>query len=322
MSGSVEKCVKCGICEMVCPSELSALQAIDRDRCGVHYDEVVNCTTCNRCVASCPAGVSITKAIERMRNRVNTPGYLETLTNISTYGASIVPAQPLAVETKSCRVAYFAGCLTNYRLPDIAEAVCHTLDYLGIEFTRIPEVCCGSPLNRIGRFDLAKTMLDKNIGVMKSLGVETIVTSCPGCTSTLMEYQDDFDVVHYLDLYDRYGLFRELERSDKKATMQYPCHLYRNVSPYTMVAAERILSAMYVYERLPEPDRCCGAGGGVRRNDVRLSRRLKARRADEVRTLGADEVVTACPQCRIHLSEDVPGVTELSILVARNLGFR
>ncbi len=88
-----------------------------------------------------------------------------------------------------------------------------------------------------------------------------------------------------------------------------------------MVAAERLLSAMGDYVKLPEPDRCCGAGGGVRRNDVLLARRLRARRADEVKALGADEVVTACPQCRIHLSEGLPGVTDLSILIARNLGF-
>jgi fumarate reductase (CoM/CoB) subunit B len=267
-------------------------------------------------------GVGITKALERMRNPLTTKGYSETLANISTYGASIVPAQPLVVDSKNRNVAYFAGCLTNYRLPDIAVAVGYTLDYLGIEFTRVPEVCCGSPLNRIGRFDLAKTMLEKNLDAMRALGVETIVTSCPGCTSTLMEYQDEFDVLHYLDLYDRYGLWRELERADEKVTMQYPCHLYRNVSPYTMVAAELLLSAMYDYKRLPEPDRCCGAGGGVRRNDVGLSRRLKARRIDEIKALNVNEVVTACPQCRIHLSEDLPEVTDLSILVARRLGHK
>jgi fumarate reductase (CoM/CoB) subunit B len=94
------------------------------------------------------------------------------------------------------------------------------------------------------------------------------------------------------------------------------------VSPYTMVAAEQLLSKMYDYARLPEPDRCCGAGGGVRRNDVGLSRRLKARRVGEIKALDVDEVVTACPQCRIHLSEDLPGVTDLSILVARSLGYR
>jgi Fe-S oxidoreductase len=41
-----------------------------------------------------------------------------------------------------------------------------------------------------------------------------------------------------------------------------------------------------------------------------------------VRALDAEEVVTACPQCRMHLSEDLPGVTDLSILVARNLGLK
>jgi fumarate reductase (CoM/CoB) subunit B len=135
-----------------------------------------------------------------------------------------------------------------------------------------------------------------------------------------MEYQDEFEVLHYLDLYDRYSLWRELKLKDGRATLQYPCHLYRNVSPYTMVAAERLLSAMYDYVRLHEPDRCCGAGGGVRRNDVGLSRRLKVRRVDEIKALDVNEVVTACPQCRIHLSEDLPGTTDLSILIARSLG--
>lgn len=307
---------------MVCPSELSALRAIDLARTGRSAGEVVNCTTCNRCVASCPAGVSITKAIERMREQMTTPGYGETLSNISTYGVSIVPSQPLAVATKRSSVAYFAGCLTNYRQQEIARAVEYTLGYLGVNFTRIPEVCCGSPLNRIGRFDMAKSLLERNLASFRSLGVETIVTSCPGCTSTLLEYQDEFDVLHYLDLYDRYGLWRELKHDGRRATMQYPCHLYRNVSSYTMVAAEHLLSAMCDYVRLPEPARCCGAGGGVRRNDIGLSRRLRARRIDEIKALAVDEVATACPQCKIHLSESLPEITELSVLVARNLGFR
>ena len=319
---SEENCVKCGICEMVCPSDLSALRCLDRDRSRRSAAEVVNCTTCNRCVASCPAGIGITKAIERMRDGATTPGYNETLANIATHGASIVPAGPITVEPKNSNVAYFAGCLTNYRLPEIARAVEFTLGYLGIGFTRVPEVCCGSPLNRIGRFELAKTLLGRNLDALRALGVETIVTSCPGCTSTLLEYQDEFDVLHYLDLYDRYGLWRELKPADEKATLQYPCHLYRNVSPYTMAAAERLLAAMYGYARLPEPDRCCGAGGGVRRNDVGLSRRLKARRVAEIKELGVGQVVTTCPQCKIHLSEDVPQVTDLSVLVALNLGFR
>lgn len=315
-----QQCVKCGICESVCPSLLSPLRALDFGRAGALPGEVVNCTTCNRCVASCPAGVQITKAIERMRRPISTPGYCETLSNIDTYGTSVVPAPLPAVEARRCSVAYFAGCLTCHRLPDIAGAVTSTLGYLGIEHTRVPEVCCGSPLNRIGRFDLAEKMLRRNLDTLRSYGVETVITSCPGCTSTFLEYQDEFSVFHYLDIYDRYGLYRELSDQGGRATLQYPCHLYRNVSPYTMIAAERLLSAMYGYVRLPEPDRCCGAGGGVRRNDIGLSRGLRARRADEIRSIGPDIVVTTCPQCKIHLSEDVPGVAELAVLVARNLG--
>lgn len=314
-----DMCVKCGICEMVCPSRLSALRAMDLERSGTQAEEAVACTTCNLCVASCPRGVQITKAIERMRESMATKGYNETLANIEKYECSIVPEKPLKAVLRKCDTAYFAGCLTCYRQRDIGEAIGYTLDRLGIEFTRIDEVCCGSPLNRIGRFDMAKKLLEKNLSQLRSLGVERVITSCPGCTSTFLEYQDEMEVIHYLDLYEQEDIERMLMREPLKATLQYPCHLYRNVSPYSMVVAERVLGAMFDYERMPRPDSCCGAGGGVRRNDLSLSRELKQKKVSDVLAMDVDIVASACPQCNIHLSEDIPGITDLSILVARRL---
>src|SRR5271157_153139 len=314
-----DRCVKCGICEMVCPSFLSALRSLDMERSARPPAEVVNCTTCNRCVASCPVGVPITKAIERMRDNIMTPGYMETLDYITRYGASVVPDIELHVRPKECKVAYFAGCLTNYRLRKIADAVSFTLDFMGIEHTRLPEVCCGSPLNRIGRFDQAREMLEKNMQQFRKLGVETIVTSCPGCTSTLLEYQDEIEVVHYLDLYDAHDIYGALKKEGYRATIQYPCHLYRNVSPYTMKIAEKVLRSMCDYVPLDEPERCCGAGGGVRRNDIGLARKLKRKKVDDINAISPDVVAVVCPQCSIQLSENFSNVKDLSILVARNL---
>lgn len=317
-----ELCVKCGICEMVCPSRLSALRALDMSRSREVSPEVVNCTTCNKCVAACPRGVAVTKAIEKMRGSISTGGYDETLRNIATYHYSIVPDVPLKVDPRPCKTAYFAGCLTCHRQRQIADAVLFTLDRLGIEYTRIHEVCCGSPLNRIGRFDQAKKMLERNMNELRSLGVETVITSCPGCTSTFLEYQDEFEVVHYLDLYDHYNIYSMLTHNSMTATMQYPCHLYRNVSPYTMVVAEKLLGCMYDYIRLPDPESCCGAGGGVRRNDPALSRKLKAKKVKDILSIAPDIIASACPQCNIHLSEDLPGVVDISVLVADNLRSR
>lgn len=313
------KCIKCGVCEMVCPSTLSALRLIDNKRSlNPPLPEALDCTTCNACVAACPMGVHITKSIEKMRDYFKTPGYGETLYNISMYGASIVPDGRPKVSPRLCKTAYFAGCLTGYRLQHISDAVTRTLDYLGIEFTRIDERCCGSPLNRIGRFDLAREMLEKNLRQFRELGVETIITSCPGCTSTLLEYQDEFEVLHYLDLYDSYDIYGALRKEPYRATLQYPCHLYRNVSPYTMRVAEKILKKMCDFMPLEEAERCCGAGGGVRRNDIGLARMLKMRKADNIRRLSPDVVAVACPQCSIQLSEDARA-EDLSVLVARNL---
>jgi fumarate reductase (CoM/CoB) subunit B len=263
-------------------------------------------------------GVGITKAIERMRNNFLTPGYQETLHNISAYGSSVVPASRLTVTPKRCRTAYFAGCLTNYRLGAIADAVTYTLGRMGVEFTRIEETCCGSPLNRIGRFDLAREALEKNLCKLRSLGVERVVTSCPGCTSTLLECQDEFEVLHYLDLYDSCGILNELKKEGYKATLQYPCHLYRNVSPYTMKVAEKAMKRMCDYVPMDEPDHCCGAGGGVRRNDAGLARALKSGKMADIRALSPDVVAVVCPQCCLQISEDYPA-EDLSILIARNL---
>lgn len=314
-----EKCIKCGVCEMVCPSSLSALRALDMERSAMPPpQETVNCTTCNRCVAACPMGVHITKSIEKMRSFFSTPGYLETLHNISAYGSSVVPDIKLDVRPRRCKTAYFAGCLTNYRLRAIADAVAYTLGLMGIEFTRIEEACCGSPLNRIGRFEQARDMLEKSLLRFRELGVERVITSCPGCTSTLLEYQDELEVVHYLDLYDSHDIYGALTKERYRATLQYPCHLYRNVSPYMMKVAERALGKMCDFVPLEEPGQCCGAGGGVRRNDIGLARALKARRVADIRALSPDVVAVVCPQCCVQLSEDFK-VEDLSILVARNL---
>jgi fumarate reductase (CoM/CoB) subunit B len=320
--GTTAQCVKCGICEIVCPSRLSALRAIDLDRSHLKTDEVVNCTTCNRCVASCPAGVQVTKAIERMRSQMMPKGYGETLHNISTYGSSVVPDRAPGIKPKRCKTAYFAGCLTNYRQRQISDAVLYTLDRLGLEYTRIDEVCCGSPLNRMGRFDLAQKMLDENLSKLRALGVERVITSCPGCTSTFLEYQEEFEVFHYLEVYDELGIYDRLTCEDITATLQYPCHLYRNVSPYTMVIAEKLLKRLCHYIRLPDPDSCCGAGGGVRRNDLALSRDLKARKVADVNVIAPDIVAVACPQCLVQLSESFARVEDISVMVASNLGFK
>jgi len=53
-----------------------------------------------------------------MRGQIfTTPGYGETLYNISAYGASVVPDVRQKVSPGKCKTAYFAGCLTCYRLP-------------------------------------------------------------------------------------------------------------------------------------------------------------------------------------------------------------
>ncbi|MDH5362611.1 MAG: heterodisulfide reductase-related iron-sulfur binding cluster [Aigarchaeota archaeon] len=144
--------------------------------------------------------------------------------------------------------AYFVGCTSAYRRPEIAQATVNILNATGTDFVLLhpDEHCCGSPLWRTGQRKQAERMMEHTVKAIEKSGVKRVVTSCAGCYSMLkVEYrrvmQPEFEVIHTAELIDtllRDGKLKLKKSLDLKVTYHDPCHVGRQSEPFTPWSGE------------------------------------------------------------------------------------
>ncbi len=69
---------------------------------------------------------------------------------------------------------------------------------------------------------------------------------------------------------------------------------------------------------MEKPDQCCGAGGGVRSGKPEIAAGLGTKKAEMVRDLDVDAVVTICPFCEYNI-EDCLGNSGMKDVKVLNL---
>ncbi|MCF8012381.1 MAG: LUD domain-containing protein, partial [Clostridiales bacterium] len=86
----------------------------------------------------------------------------------------------------SARVAFFAGCLTDFVYPELGECANKVLKSMNIEMVFPQEqTCCGVPAIYMGSRDSAVKVAKQNIEVFEQAEVEHIITCCPTCAHAL-----------------------------------------------------------------------------------------------------------------------------------------
>jgi L-lactate dehydrogenase complex protein LldG len=344
------KCIGCGACLLECPTydivgpQYGAQGLLGgRGVCAMSGIEgLANsvdgglplCTTCRACVESCPITIETPELIEELRARATGAGLLPLeehvpmISSIRNYGNPW--GQPRrarerwtkelgAVDAEGADVAFFAGCSLAYLSPDTAGAAVMVLRAAGLKpkWLGSEEVCCGSPLLRVGQRDLFMEVARANVERLEAAGVERIVTACPGCLRALRDYREhfpefDIPVVHISEVlaeavYD--GRLSLKASAPLTVTYHDPCHLGRGCGIYD--EPRRILGAIdgvefVEMERSREASACCGAGGGVWTAFPELAGEIGRKRADMARATGAEIVVTSCPWCVQNLSQFTP----------------
>lgn len=222
---------------------------------------------------------------------------------------------------------YFRGCTARERLNSIAESTEAILKAADIEYETLDdEKCCGSVLLRTGFRDDAIRQMRLNAHDLEG---RTILTSCAGCYKTLKkDYKElvgcDLDVIHISQLLDK--LIEEgrlkLKGNDLKVTYHDPCHLGRHAGEFE--APRNVISSisdLVEMENIRNKSRCCGSGGGVKSAYGDLSNSIARLRIREAEDTGADLLVSACPFCKLNLSENSNDleVLDLSEFVLNNL---
>jgi fumarate reductase (CoM/CoB) subunit B len=324
-------CIECLCCLSVCPAvdvtkflgptamRQEMRLALDPRDSGDRISDAVRdglftCTSCQACWKVCPKEIEIPgKAIEKLRAYANKRGFtlprhLEVAALIKETGRSVPRSSESFLEQVSgvlepcgpvrATVGFFVGCMYNLRQQQSALDAMEVLRRNGIQVI-IPkeQVCCGSPLIRTGQLDYVDTLKQRNIETFKSRGIDTVLTMCAGCGSTLKnDYQTPFKVIDINELLTQLGI-EPPAKLDIRATYHDPCHLLRGQG----VRDQPRELIRQVVDLVEMPSICCGSGGGVRSGNPEEAAALGKRRGEEIKKTGAEVVVTSCPFCEFHI---------------------
>lgn len=142
---------------------------------------------------------------------------------------------------EDANVLYFVGCTSSYRTKKIANNTAKILNYAQINFQVMEdEVCCGSPLLRVGDKDSFIKCMEKNLDKIDDTEVDTVIFSCAGCYDTFKvdyyrERKYNFRVIHSIEFFNellKKGSLKLQNSIPLRATYHDPCHLGRNAERY------------------------------------------------------------------------------------------
>ncbi len=245
-------------------------------------DALYRCTNCGGCEVACKVFYDLepNEVIHELRVHAVECGagpmpkhksYIELVEkNNNPYGE---PAEKRPawltddiVLDESSDTVYFAGCTASYRREEIALATARILNAASQPFKMLGanELCCGSPVYRVGDKKRAIEIMKRNVQQFKDSGVKRIVTSCSGCYNMLkVEYpryvHTDFEVIHTSQLMESLlneGKLRLTEPVPLTVTYHDPCHLGRMAEPYEPYEGQlvEVLSRVYMWDP-PKPVR-------------------------------------------------------------------
>ncbi|MHA2024501.1 MAG: (Fe-S)-binding protein [Candidatus Thorarchaeota archaeon] len=368
-------CASCGNCTLVCPvfrdlkwesygprGKLHIVKSIIEGE-GEFGEDFANkiflCNLCEHCTSVCTTGISLDRFWEVVRAEVRQRGLMPrpaqfVLDSVKARGdimwmgsadrllwmediEDIVKDRIL----KPAKVAYYLGCNVSLKsqLHDVAKSMIKIMEYADVDYTLLAdkEVCCGAPLGWAGNFEDINDMAEKNLETIRSLGVETVVFSCPSCIQTWMEYSNYLKDDNNIELLTASQFINRLTREERlkfdeqpmvTVTFHDPC-ISARVLKVTEEPREIIddIPGVYNVELTPskEHTRCCGSHGLLDVVEPVLSSRIAEMRLRDVTVTPATRVVTECPRCILgfDLAKFTTGyemkVQDITQLVAESL---
>ncbi|MHA1378599.1 MAG: (Fe-S)-binding protein [Candidatus Helarchaeota archaeon] len=361
-------CAKCGYCRVDCPIrkikgfETSSPRAIfllvkhfkdKNEELPPELIEIIyQCTTCGLCKETCPIELDIPEIIRSMRIDIvkeqgkPVEGFVMATENVLSVCNPLGRARrercdwvPDDVKIdKDSPNLFFAGCMSSYWEMYSAELATRIFNRINYSFKILEdEPCCGYLECWSGEEEVAKKIARENVERFKSEGISTIITSCPGCYSTLKEdyprllgKETGIEVLHISELFAKLIDEKKLrfeQEQNISVTYHDPCHLGRFHGIYD--APRKIIKSLpgitfIEMENIREESNCCG--GPLRTAYLDYAQEIGKNRAIEIADTGAEFVTTICPQCVISLRQVASlneldfEVIDLIVLIARGLG--
>lgn len=340
-----EGCIQCNKCTFNCPVHRVDVKFSPRKvilQAFLGGDQLAErdlwaCLTCGECREACPTKVDYPALLRAKREELRTTserlypckhGVLkETLARIM--------ANPNLVQNRrvwigdGLRVAdqgdviYFSGCMPylNDLFPycdsaGIGRSAIKVLNAAGIApVVADAERCCGHDALWNGERETFERLAQQNAEWIRKSGAKTLVTTCAECYYMLRyEYPKvvgewNLKIQHMSEL--TADLIQEgklkFKPVEMKVTYQDPCRLGRHSMEYN--APREVLRSipglqLVEMDRIRENSMCCGVGAYS--NCDAGTKFLQQERLEEAASK-AENLVTACPHCRIHFSCYIDG---------------
>jgi len=328
-------------------------------------DTMLVCTTCELCNLRCSASLPIEPSWTKLRGllvhdrgKMTFPPF-EMMASATRKEGNIWAGYrkdraawfPLDLMEKhgpsrQARAVYFAGCTASYVENDISMASVRLLDKAGVDFTYLgpKESCCGIPMLVAGRWDVFEEILRRNIGVVKEVGADTVIASCPACDMMWRQVYPDWakklgidygiKARHYSEVIAekiKAGEFTFPKRDGQPVTVTWhdSCHIGRVSRVYEppRQVLQAIPNVKLVEMKLNrEEAHCCGSVLTLIKEPP-VAAEIGKMRLDEAAEVGAHAVVSLCPCCQFQFrvtanKKQMPiEVVDLAHFAASALGY-
>jgi glycolate oxidase iron-sulfur subunit len=219
------------------------------------------------------------------------------------------------------QVGFFLGCAQSLMFADESAASVRVLARNGCTIITPKEtVCCGMPALGYGRSDLVCEQARINIALFEKANVETIVTDCATCGSTLKDYgkllagdpaweeraamfssrvRDVSEFLMSIPFEKPQGLI------EARVTYHDPCHLRRGQGVWKQPREILKMIDGLEFVELPEAEWCCGSAGSQLVTQYETSLKVLKRKTDSIAGTQADYIASGCPGCQMQLNVGV-----------------
>jgi Fe-S oxidoreductase len=306
-------CVNCGACVEQCPVDIE------------HIDHIVDMRRYQVMMESeFPSELSVlfknleTKANPWGQNAGDRTNWINEVDfDVPVYGEDVDSFD-------GYEYLFWVGCAGAYddKAKKTTKAVAELLAIAGVKYLVLGtgETCNGDSARRSGNEFLFQQLAQQAVETLDGLfeGVETvdrkIVVTCPHCLNTLSrEYKQlgaNYSVLHHTQLLNRLVRDKKLvpvSPVSEDITYHDPCFLGRHNKVYEAPRELITASGAKLAEMPRHADRsfCCGAGGARMWMEEHIGKRINHERVDEALATGATTVATACPFCRVMVTDGV-----------------
>jgi len=337
-----ETCKRCGTCLTLCP-----FLEMPKDEAKAEVNQMIekleskvvarNCTGCSYCDTICPTQSNpseLRKKILLKKTRTKGVSCLSLITeevpfNLMSIGLEFEKEDKLealnAFSTPDSNgTVFYLGCSLSYIYTDLARTkLLKDLPVIGGM-----KYCCGGYVNNLFGREEAEIKGKQLLKALKQIGVERMVTFCPGCDRMIgrvyPEILPEFDIktiniVDYLLEQHQSLQIEFIQTIDKKVTFHDSC-AWRKLGPEIYENPRQLLKIMGAEVVEMKHNRresmCCGSPLAGR--NPQLASQIAEKRVLEAKETGADTIVVSCTGC-FALSEkaaehglEIYNITELA----------